>query len=404
MAQVNTAATLDGLYKSVYGEKGPIQLLPDMAILQAMVPFNSAQRTGKSYEVPVVVSSAQGFSYGLADATITLNTEVAAALKNVTVKGAQIVGQASINYDAASRSVGSKEAFMGSAHLVVKDLFESHGRKLEMSLLYGSVGIGTVSSLSSQDIVLTAASFADGLFIGAEGMSIDVYQSDKTTVRQAGLVISAVNPATYTLTVVGTTTGIVSTDVVFVAGSNGKECYGLDAIATNTGEMFGINASSYSLWKSSSYACGSAALTMTKVLSGAAQAIARGGLARDAVLLVHPSSWNNLNADQAALRQYSDDKNSAVNGFEKIVYRGPNGKIEVVSHPMVKRGEAFLIDPKSFKRVGSQDISSQTPGKSDEIFLHSNTLSAYILRTYSNQAILCEKPAQIVKFTGIVPT
>lgn len=404
MAQINTAATLDGLYKAVYGEEGPIQLLPDMAILQSMVKFNPAQRTGKSYDVPVVVSTAQGFSYGLADETITLKTEVAATLKNVSVKGAQIVGQASLNYDAASRSIGSKQAFMDSAHLVVKDLFESHGRKLEASLLYGSVGIGTVASLSSQDIVLTAASFADGLFIGAEGMTIDVFQSDKTSLRQGDLVISAVNPATYTLTVVGTTTGIVSTDVVFVDGSNGKECYGLDAIATNTGSMFGVDAAAYSLWKSSSYACGSAALTMAKVLSGAALAIARGGLARDAVLLCHPSSWNNLNADQAGLRQYGDEKSGAVNGFEKITYRGPNGKIEVVAHPMVKRGEAFLFDPKTLKRVGSQDISSQTPGKSDEIFLHSQTLSAYILRTYSNQAIVCEKPAQIVKFTGIVPS
>lgn len=403
MAQTNTAATLDGLYKSVYGEEGPVQLLPDMAILQSMVKFNPAQRTGKSYEVPVVVSSAQGFSYGLADETITLKTEVAATLKNVTVKGAQIVGQASLNYDAASRSVGSKQAFMDSAHLVVKDLFEAHGRKLEASLLYGSVGIGTVASLSSQDIVLTAASFADGLWIGSEGAIIDVYQSNKTDLRAGDLTVTAVNPATYTITVSGTTTGIVSTDVVFVDGSLGKECYGLDAIASNTGSMFGVDAAAYSLWKSSAYAAGGAALTMAKVLSGAALAIARGGLARDAVLLCHPSSWNNLNSDQAGLRQYGDEKSGAVNGFEKITYRGPNGKIEVVAHPMVKRGEAFLFDPKTLKRVGSQDISSQTPGKSDEIFLHSQTLSAYILRTYSNQAIVCEKPAQIVKYTGIVP-
>lgn len=403
MAQTSTAATLDGLYKSVYGENGPIELLPDMAILQSMIPFNSAQRTGKSYEVPVVVSSAQGFSYGLADATITLNTEVAAALKNVTVKGAQIVGQASLNYDAASRSMGSKQAFMDSAHLVVKDLFESHGRKLEMSLLYGSSGIGAVASLASQVITLTAASFADGLWIGAEGMTIDVKTSGGVT-RQSGLVVTAVDPSLYTVTVTGTTTGIVATDVIYVAGSYGNECYGLDAIVTNTGSMFGIDASAYSLWKGSSYACGSAALTMAKVLSGAAQAIARGGLARDAVLLVHPSSWNNLNADQAGLRQYVDDKNAAANGFEKIDYRGPNGKISVIAHPMIKRGEAFLMDPKNFKRVGSQDISSQTPGKSEEIFLHSPTLSAYILRTYSNQAILCEKPAQCVKFTAIVPS
>jgi hypothetical protein len=403
MAQTNTALTLDGLFKSVYGEEGPVNLLPDMSIVQSMVPFNSANKTGKSYEVPVVVSTAQGFSYGAADATITLNTEVAATLKNISVKGAQIVGQASINYDAASRSSSSKQAFKDSAGLVVQNLFESHSRKLEASLLYGGSGIGTVASLASQVITLTAASFADGLYIGSEGMEIDVYQADKVTVRQANLTITAVDPALYTLTVSGTTTGIVSTDVIFVKGSVGKECFGLDAIITNTGSMFGVDAAAYSLWKGSSYACGSAPLTMAKVLSGAAQAIARGGLSRDAVLLVHPSSWNNLNSDQGALRQYVDDKNSAANGFEKITYRGPNGKIEVVAHPMVKRGEAFLIDPKNLRRVGSQDISSKTPGMDSEIFIHSQTMSAYILRTYSNQAILCEKPAQCVKFTAIVP-
>ncbi len=403
MAQYNTVATLDGLYKSVYGEKGPINLLPDNSILQELVPFESAERTGKSFNVPVVVSAEQGFSFGLADETITLNTEVAATLKNIEVKGAQIVGQASLNYDAASRSVGSKQAFMSSAHLVVQNLYESASQKLEASLLYGTSGIGTVSSLSTQDIILTAASFADGLWLGKENAVIDVYNG--ASVRQAALVVSAVNPDTYTITVVGTTTGITAGDKIFLKGAYGKECYGLDAIMTNTGSMFGVDAAAYSLWASSSYSAGSAPLTMAKVLSAASKAIAKGGLNRDAVLLVHPSSWNNLNSNEAALRNYQSDEKSAKNGFSSIEYRGPNGKISVISHPMVKRGEAFLFDPKNLKRVGSQDISSMTPGKdNEEIFIQSQTVSAYLLRVYSNQAIVSMKPAQMVKITAIVPS
>jgi hypothetical protein len=404
MSQTNTAVTLDGLFKTKYGPEGPIQLISDMAIIQDAVPFTSAQRTGKDYEVPIVVSSAQGFSYGLADATITLNTEIAATLKNVSVKGAQIVGQASLNYDAASRSEGSMQAFDSAAHFVVKDLFESHSRKLEMTLLHGSRGIAAVSSLASQVISLTSASFSEGCFIGCEGMKIDVYQADKVTLRQAGLVITAIDPSAYTLTVTGTTTGIAVTDVVFVGGSQGNECYGLLYIAENNASLFGVDASAYSLWKASSYSASSAALTMSKVLSGASQGIARGGLARDATLFVHASSWNNLNADQAGLRQYVDEKSSAQNGFNEITYRAPNGKINVVMHPMMPRGLALMVDPKSLKRVGSQDISANTPGKSGEIFMHSNTLSAYILRTYSNQAIVCEKPATMVLFNNIVPS
>lgn len=403
MATYNTVATLDGLYKSVYGNEGPINLIPDNSILQDLVPFEKSERTGKSFNVPVVISSEQGFSFGLADETITLNTEVAATLKNIEVKGAQIVGQASLNYDAASRSIGSKAAFQSAAGLVVQNLFESASQKLEASLLYGTSGRGTVSSLSTQDIILTAASFADGLWMGMEGAVIDVYNGG--SVRQAGLVVSVVNPATYTITVTGTTTGITAGDKIFLKGAYGKECYGLDSIITNTGSMFGIDAASYSLWAGNSYSCSSAALTMAKVLSGASLAIAKGGLNSDAVLLVHPSSWNNLNSNEAALRHYIDSDDKAKNGFSGIEYRGPNGKIKVLSHNMVKIGEAFLFDPKNLKRVGSQDISSMTPGRdNEEIFIHSQTVSAYMLRVYSNQAIVAMKPAQMVKFTAIVPS
>lgn len=403
MAQVNTVATLDGMYKKVYAEKGPIEALPEFSILQDLVPFSTAKRTGKSYNVPIVLADEHGFSYGSADETITLNTEIAATLKEISVDGAQIVGQASLNYDAASRSQGSEQAFLDCAHLVIQNLMNSHSKKLEASLLYGRSGIGTVSSLSSQDIILTAASWSDGLMMNLINAKIDVYTSGGS-LRQGDLVVTAVNPDTYTLTVTGTTTGIVSTDVVYFDGSYGKECYGLNYIATNTGSLFGIDASVYPAWKAQSYACGSAALTMAKVLSGASLAVSRGGLSEESVLLVHPTSFNNLNTDQAALTVHSGEKSSAKNGFDELVFRGVSGRIMVKPHPAVKRGDAFLFSPKNLRRVGSQDISNERPGSDGKIFFDSQTLSAQIIRSYSNQAIFAEKPAQIVKFTSIVPS
>ena len=403
MAQVNTVATLDGMYKKVYAEKGPIEALPEFSILQDLVPFSTAKRTGKSYNVPIVLADEHGFSYGSADETITLNTEIAATLKEISVDGAQIVGQASLNYDAASRSQGSEQAFLDCAHLVIQNLMNSHSKKLEASLLYGRSGIGTVSSLSSQDIILTAASWSDGLMMNLINAKIDVYTSGGS-LRRGDLVVTAVNPDTYTLTVTGTTTDIVSTDVVYFDGSYGKECYGLNYIATNTGSLFGIDASAYPAWKAQSYSCSSAALTMAKVLSGASLAVSRGGLSEESVLLVHPTSFNNLNTDQAALTVHSGEKSSAKNGFDELVFRGVSGRIMVKPHPAVKRGDAFLFSPKNLRRVGSQDISNERPGSDGKIFFDSQTLSAQIIRSYSNQAIFAEKPAQIVKFTSIVPS
>lgn len=403
MASVNTAVTLDGLYKDVYGS-GPIFALPENSILQKLVPFSKAARTGRSYKSTIVVADEHGFSYGAADETITLNTEIAATLQDIEVSGAQIVGQASLNYDAASRATeGGKTAFMDSGALVIQNLMTSHSKKLEASLLYGRKGIATVSSLSTQDIVLTAASWADGLMMNLINCIIDVYQSDGTTLRRGDLTVTAVAPDTYTLTVTGTTTGIASTDIVFFDGSNAKECYGLDFIMTNTGTLFSVSATTYPAWKAQTYSASSAPLTMSKVLAAAAVANARGGLSEEAVCLVHPSSWVNLNNDQAALVIQDPGNTKVSNGFDEIVYRGVSGKIRVISHPCVKRGEAFIFAPKNLKRVGSQDIDNQTPGRQGEIFMHSQTLSAYLIRSYSNQAIFAEKPAQMVKITAIVP-
>lgn len=404
MAETNTAATLDGLYKKVYAEKGPIFALPEFSILQELVPFSKAKRIGKSYNVPIVVADEHGFSYGTADETITLNTAIAATLKEISVDGAQIVGQASLNYDAAARSSESEAAFLEAGHLVIQNLMTSHSKKLEASLLYGRRGLATVSSLSSQDIIFTAASWADGLMMNLINCQVDVYQSDNSTLRQGNLVVTAVDPANYTITVTGTTTGIVANDLLYFDGANSKECYGLDAIMVNTGSLFGISAATYPSWKAQSYSASSAPLTMSKVLSAAALANARGGLSEESVLLVHPSSWQNLNSDQAALVMQNPNDSKAKNGFDEIVYRGVSGKIRVISHPCVKRGEAFLFAPKNLKRIGAQDIDNQTPGRQGEIFFHSTTLSAYTIRSYSNQAIFAEKPAAMVKITSIVPS
>ena len=404
MAQINTAATLDGMYKKVYAEKGPIQGLPEFSVLQELVPFSKTKRIGKSYNAPIVLADEHGFSYGTADETMTLNDAVAATLKEISIDGAQICGQAELNYDAAARSVTSEAAFMEAGHLVIQNLMTSHSKKLEASLLYGRKGLATVASLSSQDITFTAASWADGLMMNLINCVVDVFQSDNSTLRQGDLVVSAVDPSTFTITVVGTTTGIASGDLLYFNGANSKECYGLDSIMTNTGSLFGISAASYPAWKAQSHSASSAPLTMSKVLSAASLANARGGLSEEAVLLVHPSSWQNLNSDQAALVVQNPNDSKSKNGFDEIVYRGVSGKIRVISHPCVKRGDAFLFAPKNLRRIGAQDIDNQTPGREGEIFFHSPTKSAYTIRSYSNQAIFSEKPSQMVKITSIVPS
>ncbi|CAB4199959.1 hypothetical protein UFOVP1351_17 [uncultured Caudovirales phage] len=404
MAIANTTATLDGFFKTVYGEKH-IDAVPENLFLVKEVDFRETERIGRKFSVPVILSREHGVTYlASGDGVQTLNDSIAAVSKNVEVDGSQIILRGQIDYEAAAKASSSKAAFQSTTELLVQNLLESASNRLEMMFLYGGSGLGTVSSLASQVITLTTASWAVGIWAGMEGAVIDVYTSGGS-VRQAGLTIASVDVDNRALTVTGTTTGIVSTDVIYFKGAKGKECSGLDAIITNTGTMFGIDASAYTLWKAQSYSCGSAALTMAKVLSATAKAVGR-GLREDVVCLVNPLTWQNLNANEAALRGYdkSYSSNKSENGFEAITYHGQNGKIEVISHSMVKEGEGFIFPKKRLKRVGAQDLSFKTPGREGEIFLHLPDKNAYELRIYGNQALFCEAPAKCVKLTGIVNT
>jgi hypothetical protein len=400
MAQTNTITTLDGFFKTVYGDKH-IDAVPENLFLVKNIDFREAERIGRKFSVPVILSREHGVTYlASGDGVQTLNDSIAAVSKNVEVDGSQIILRGQIDYEAAAKASSSKAAFMNTTELLVQNLLESASNRLEIMFMYGGTGLATVSSLASQVITITAASWAVGIWAGMEGAVIDVYTS-AGAVRQAGLVISSVDVDNRTLTVTGTTTGIVATDVIYFKGAKGKECLGLDSLLSNTGTQFGIDAAAYSLWKPNTYAVGGA-LTMAKVLSATAKAVGR-GLREDVVCLVSPATWQNLNSADAALRSYDKSYSSskAENGFEAITYHGQNGRIDVMSHAMVKEGEGFIFPKKRLKRVGAADLSFKTPGRADEIFLHLPDKNAYELRIYGNQALFCEAPAKCVKLTGI---
>lgn len=403
MAQVNTISTLNGLFKTVYADEIK-KLQPENTVLQNIVKFRESEKLGKSFSVPVILSSEQGVTYSAAgDGAVSLNASVSATMKEALIDGANIFLRGQIEQEAISKAaVKGERAFQNATQLMVENLMDSAARRLEIAMMYGQSGLATVASLSGQVITITTGQFASGIWAGMEGATIDVYTSGGS-VRQAGLVISSVDLDNRAITVTGTTTGIVSTDKIYFKGSYGKEMVGLDKIITNTGSLFGIDASAYALWAGSTYSAGSAALTMAKVLSAVSKAVAKGGLMNeDVVCLVNPLTWSNLNSDQAALRQYVDKDSKAQNGFEAIEYRGQSGKISVISSNIVKEGEAFIFPPKRLKRVGSQEFSFSPPGHDGSYLFPVPDMNAYELRLFANQSLFCETPAKCVKITGIV--
>jgi hypothetical protein len=396
MSTVNTTATLNGLFKEVYG-KSIENLVPDVAIISKMVSFKESEKVGNKFHVPVILSQEHGVTYALSGSgAFAINTPIALAMVDAQVDGSQLLLASRIDYESAAKASGSPKSFVRGTELLIKTMMESMAKRLEIAFLYGQSGLGKLTSGSgsttTRAYVLTPASWASGIWAGTENAQIDVYNGVTKVNTNAAVNIASVDIDNKTLNVSGNAADLTAIDAVlasfpdlYFTGAYGNEMAGLDKILTNTGSLFNINAAQYGLWKS------------------AGKAVAR-GLNEDAVVFMSPITYNNLNSDQAALRRYDVGYKSSEleNGTNSLVYHSQNGSIEVKSHPCVKEGEAHIIPMKRVSRIGATDITFKTPGREDEIFVQLQSNAGYELRCYANQAIFIETPARCVKLTGIV--
>lgn len=415
-------ANLTGLFKEAYGPDVN-NLIPESAKITKMVPFVQRDKeTGNLYHQPVIVSNEHGVTYATVDAgAFALNTAISMQMKDAQISGAQILLRSSLSYDAASRASNNVKAFMKATELMVQNMMESMVNRLEIASLYGGSGLAVcASSVNTSGTItvvqLTTASWATGIWLGKETCKVNFYNGSSLISSGADSIftINSVDVANRKLTISGTATGITALDSdlagagasvtkIFFNGAKTNEMNGLDTIITNTGTLFNVDAAAYNLWKGNSYAAGSAAATMGKILSATSLAVQR-GLNEKATVFMNPDTWTNVASDLAALRKFdgSYSRQKGENGVESISFYHQNGELELVGWNLVKEGEAFIIPMKRVKRLGSTDMTFKTPGREDEIFLHLADNAGYELRLYTDQAIFLETPARATKITGIV--
>ena len=419
----NTISTLDGLFKVVYGS-GPVNVIPEVAIVQKKVKFQQAERIGKSYNFPVILTNEAGVTYLAAGAGVsTLNDAIAATLKEASVDANQIVIRGQMDYEAAAKAVASKEAFKNASELLVENLMETGAKRLEIAFLYGrsTTGIGTADSSANvnsttTNVTMLAAGWAPGIWAGIEGAKVNFYRTDTDALvsssTDAVFTVGVVNFSTRVIKFEGTATGITALDIALAASdcyihfqdAKSREPYGLQKIMTNTGSLFGIDAAVYSLWTGSTFSFGSAAATTAKLLNMAGMAVSKGGLMEEADILMSPKTYMNIAGTMTDLRRQGGSDKDGIAGFETITLMGPNGKLNLVPHPMIKEGECMLVPFKRVKRIGSQEFSFETPGRKGELFLHIPDKSGYELRLYGAQAIIVQQPAKCVYGNAITNT
>ena len=433
-----TADPTVALFKKVYGQIN--KAVPKYFVLSKEIPFSQSTAIGSSYIEAVVLSGEVGWTLlGTDMNNIDLNSSGSSNVRQAEIISSAVVLRSLVPVQFMTRAAnGGEEAFMKGTSYIMESHMESHDRLLETirhngqsSYLLGRVayetatyrgvafttGTGTLTKSDATTIAFTAGinaaskailiqqgDFAAGFFVGNEGAQIRQVDATSAVVASGKLVSVDVSLGiVYVDFTPVAASSIGSHRICFQGMESALEAVGMHKILTNAGLLFNINAASFSLWKTPIINCGGKRFNLDAVLAGVAQAVNAGGLDKPLMVLVGPDTFSKMIKDEAALRRYDAKYNPAqnTNGFEAIEIYGQNGVNTIVADRFVMEGLAFGIVKEDWLRGGSSDVSFQPKGVNREMIKLLDEKNAYDIRSYSDQFLLCRRPARQILWNNI---
>ena len=398
----NTLDNLNGLYKKVYDGKLE-NLIPDgVKLLNAIKFVRKEKRPGADYNQSVILGMEHGVSFAEPDeGAFALNPPISGVIKQASIRGYQMVLRSAMAFDTmfAADSAGER-AFEEATKYIFQAMMDSMSKKLEIRLFYGQSGLATATA-ASNTLTISVGQWAPGIWGGAENMRIELFDSSENSLGDAKVTAVDFDNKTVSVDAMPAGAAAAGTVSIYEYGSKGKEMAGLHKIITNTGSLFGISASQYSLWKGNSHPVGGA-MSFNKLAKGLAKPVAK-GLQSDVTVYVNPSSWADLMTEQAGSRRFDVSYKSATsqNGSEALEFFSQNGKMTIVSSIFVKEGVAYAINHDQFLRVGSTDLTFKNPLSNEDFFHLLENNAGVGIRCYTNQALFCTKIGHQLVFTGI---
>jgi hypothetical protein len=421
MATTNDQTQLVGDFIDQWGSN-VVELFKFMAPLASRIGFESANLIGGKYHQAVDLQTEQGFTYAAAGSTPTLLAAVAGYMGDAQVEGSQIYGRSLVAYEAIMRSQQEgKQAVKNATKYVVRRLGRSGTKRLEIDILHGRIGIGTLSGISGTSttrvLTISDASWSAGIWAGAENATLDARRTNSTYAdtkinANAAIVVTAVNMTAKQISVSGNATDLTALDsyaanngyLFFETSSPTTSMAGLTTISTNTGSLFNISAATYALWGGNTYSTSTGIPSMAKFLDALSIAASFGLQGMKATAIVSPKCFEVLNSDQAALRDYDVSYRPATgeSGFEGLMYHGQTGPLEILPHPFQMDGQAHIICEEEMHRIGASDLSFvDRGGPSPRLILESANSPSSEMRIQSHQAIYSEAPRHMVYLGGI---
>lgn len=210
----------------------------------------------------------------------------------------------------------------------------------------GRGDLGKVSSVAGQVITLSADG---GVWRFQDGMAIDIQTAATATVRQS-VVVSDIDVAANTITVVGTLTGVVANDIIVRKGNYGNEWLGLNAIVDDASSLYGINhtngPSGSRLWRSHVNTQGGTPTAISEMtMARMADRIKFAGGKTSAIYSspgVFRSYWGILKAD----RQFVNTT-TYTGGYTGLAFDSPSwGSIPFLSDDQANQGTMYFMEEK----------------------------------------------------------
>jgi hypothetical protein len=407
---------LQAWFKVDYADKLK-DLTPDFVYYAKEIPaLPSDQQPGGYFTQPVTLTSEQGVTFASSRAgAFALNSPIDMLADNAIIEGSQCLIRSALDYESIFRSK-NKNSFIAVTKGKIQNMIKSAYLYLEANIMWGRSGIGVVSSIGTNTIVITTASYAPGFWLGSEKRRIRIESA--AGVLRGSAAITSWDIEARTVTVDSAPAGIIATDIIYfdAAGAAGaNEMIGMYNIMNpaNT-TMFGINGTNYGLWMpSTAYDCGAAPISFNKIMLAVTRAGNR-GLGDDISeidVTVSPYGWQNLANDLAALRMLDSSykTSEASNGSEKITFTTRIGKVSVRAHKMMKEGFAF-IHPKAsraFVQVGNMpvptfELPGMVAGKEGTYLRPMENNAGVESRIYWNSSVFTATRSHCILMTNIV--
>lgn len=396
----NTVNTLNGLLRIVYPEGIDEDLIYEENKICDLVKFNSAMQLGQKVRIPVPTGLEQGVIAAAAGSgAFAFPQATPGSVTYAEVDGWNLAGMAELDYETATKAMqsNSKQAAKSALDHVIQSLRKSLQKRLEINFLYGQTEIGVVDTYSSGTTLgITSASWAAYMWSGMKKANIDVYSSSGTYKFTAQ--ITAVNVDGKTITVDHVTSAATG-DLIYYATFKAAEGPGMYKILTNTGSLFGIDASVDDVWKGNSVNV-SGNLTRAQLGRGMAKAMDH-GMSGQFLGYVNPRIFADLVEEENTLFRYNDSNANAKIGAKSLQISVGESSCVIEPHPAVKLSHCFLLNTKSWTRVGSADLKLGDPMDKDNIVVPLPNNAGYGVRGWGFQQIFCKAPATNVVLTGI---